>query len=141
MLNHNSKFQIINFIEQHKLNGVMNNTKWNKLFHDLNEVDELISFKVTYIDGTTWPEPEATFPFTSELAQIWGNFLALEFIDINAKISHSRGALLNDEVVDHIGKIIQICIDNSAKFSITEEGVRIYGYLRHSDSVQLYNYT
>ena len=104
-------------------------------------MDELISFKVTYIDSATWPEPDATFPYTSELAQVWGNFLALEYIDINAKISHSKGALLEPDIVDHIDEIIQICIRNSAKFSTTKDGIRVYGYLRHNENVQLQNYT
>lgn len=141
VLNHNSKSQIIEFVERNKLVSVMNNTKWSQLFRALEDKDEMISFKVTYIDGSTFPEPDASFQYTSELAQVCGNFLALEYIDINAKISHSRGALLEPEIADHTDEIIQICNRNLAKFSHIEDGIRVYGYLRHNQKVQLKNYT
>ena len=124
-----------------QLIGVMNNTKWNALFSDLNEIDEIISYKVTHIDGSTWPEKEANFPYTSELAQIWGNFLAMEYLDIDARISHSKGALLSPQVVDHKDKIIAICKKHNAKFSVTENGIRIWGYFRHDNEPELHQTT
>ncbi|PQJ63634.1 hypothetical protein BTO10_02155 [Vibrio chagasii] len=141
MLNHNSKQQVKSFVAKNNFIPVMNNTKWKELFDLLNQVDDLISFRVTYVDQTTWPEPDSSFTYTSELAQIWGNFLAIEFIDISAQISHPQGALLKPVVVDHIDKIINICNSKSAKFSITDDGIRIYGYLRHGLDVNVHNYT
>lgn len=130
-INLNSKFQVKKFIEKENLIGVMNNTKWNALFSELNEIDELLSYRVTYIDGSTWPEADASFPYTSELAAIWGNFIALEYLDIDAHISHSKGALLEPEVIDHKEKVTEICKIRNAKFSVTASGVRIWGYFRH----------
>jgi hypothetical protein len=140
-INITSKNQVLALIEKERLIGVMNNTKWNALFKDLNEVDDLISYRVTYIDSTTWPDNEASFPFTSELAQIWGNFIAMEYLDIEAKISHSKGALLEPEIVDHTQKIIEICSRHSSKFSVTENGVRIWGYFRQGNEPELYKNT
>ena len=128
-------------IEKERLIGVMNNTKWNALFYDLNEVVELISYRVTYIDGTTWPDYEASFPFTTELAQIWGNFIAMEYLDIETKISHSKGALLKPEIIDHTNKLIDICTKQSSKFTVTETGVRIWGYFRQGNEPELYKIT
>jgi len=140
-INITSKNQVLALIEKERLIGVMNNTKWNALFKDLNEIDDLISYRVTYIDSTTWPDNEASLPFTSELAQIWGNFIAMEYLDIEAKISHSKGALLEPEIVDHTHKIIEICSKHSSKFSVTDNGVRIWGYFRQGNEPELYKNT
>ena len=136
-----SKYQVLEIVEKERLIGVMNTTKWNALFNVLNEIDELVSFRCTYIDGSTWPDEEASFPFTSELAQVWGNFIALEFIDIDARISHSSGALLNPKIIDHKQKVIDICQSTNAKFSLIDNGVRIYGYFRQGNEPNLYSHT
>lgn len=128
-------------IERERLIGVMNNTKWNALFTDLEDIDELISFKVTYVDGSTWPEAGASIPYTSELAQIWGNFLALEYLDIDARISHSKGALLEPDIVDHQSKVVDICKKHNARFSAIENGIRIWGYFRHGNDPKLHKNT
>ena len=140
-INLRSKHQVMELIEKERLIGVMNNTKWNALFSALEEIDELISYKVTYIDGSCWPEADASFPYTSELAQIWGNFIALEYLDIDARLSYSKGALLKPEIIDHKEKVIAICKRHNTKFSDTENGLRIWGYFRHGNEPKLYENT
>ena len=139
--NTNSKAHVLELIEKESMIGVMNNTKWNSLFEGLNTIDDLLSYRVTYIDGSTWPDEEASFPYTSELAQIWGNFKAMEYLDIDAKISHSKGALLNSEVIDHKQKVVELCVKQNAKFSATENGIRIWGYFRHGKIPELHENT
>ncbi|EJY0701185.1 hypothetical protein OE878_004672, partial [Vibrio parahaemolyticus] len=107
----------------------------------LSDIDELLSYRVTYIDGSTWPESDSSYQYTSELAQIWGNFRAIHFIDIDARISHSRGVLLEPEVRDHRDKVIAICKEQNAKISLTECGVRIWGYFQHGKDIEMYKYT
>lgn len=126
------------FIENERLIAVMNNTKWNALFSDFDKINALICYKVTYIDGSTWPEADSGFSYTCELAQIWGNFLALEYLDIDARISHSKGALLKPEIIDHREKVIDICKAHNSKFAKTENGIRIWGYFRHGNELELY---
>jgi hypothetical protein len=121
--------------------GVMNNTKWNSLFSDLEGIEELINYRATYIDGSTWPESDSAFSYTSELEQIWGNFLALEYVDIDARISNSKGVLLKPEIVDHKESIISICRKHNAKFSESDEFIRIWGYFRHGKEPALYQNT
>jgi len=139
-INITSKNQVLELIEKERLIGVMNNTKWNALFSDLNKVDELISYRVTYIDGTTWPDKDSSFSFTSELAQIWGNFIAMEYLDIDARISHSRGALLEPDIIDYTSKIIDICSNHSVKMSLSNNWVRVWGYFRQGDEPELYKH-
>ncbi|EGQ7779456.1 TPA: DUF6678 family protein [Vibrio parahaemolyticus] len=135
------KSNIIKLIDNNGLFGVMNNTKWNNLLAALSDIDELLSYRVTYIDGSTWPESDTSYQYTSELAQIWGNFRAIHFIDIDARISHSRGVLLEPEVLDHRDKVIAICKEQNAKISLTECGVRIWGYFQHGKDIEMYKYT
>ncbi len=135
------KSNIIKLIDSNGLFGVMNNTKWNNLLAALSDIDELLSYRVTYIDGSTWPESDSSYQYTSELAQIWGNFRAIHFIDIDARISHSRGVLLEPEVLDHRDKVIAICKEQNAKISLTECGVRVWGYFQHGKDIEMYKYT
>ncbi len=135
------KSNIIKLIDSNRLFGVMNNTKWNNLLAALSDIDELLSYRVTYVDGATWPESDSSYQYTSELAQIWGNFRAIHFIDIDARISHSRGVLLEPEVLDHRDKVIAICKEQNAKISLTECGVRIWGYFQHGKDIEMYKYT
>jgi hypothetical protein len=139
--NTNSKAHVLELIEKERMIGVMNNAKWNSLFEALNTIDELLSYRVTYIDGSTWPDAEASFPYTSELAQIWGNFMAMEYIDLDARIEHSKGSLLKPKIIDHKQKVIELCTEQKAKFSITENGIRVWGYFRHGHIPELYENT
>ncbi|KFI09517.1 hypothetical protein IX95_23885 [Vibrio sp. B183] len=135
------KSNIIKLIDSNGLFGVMNTTKWNSLFAALNNIEELISFRVTYIDGSTWPESDSSYQYTSELAQIWGNFRAIHFLDVNARISHSRGALLEPEIIDHGDMIIAICKEQNAKISLTKHCIRIWGYFQHGKDIEMHKYT
>ena len=128
-------------INQFGLFGVMNNTKWNALFSALNDLEELISYRVTYIDGSTWPEVESSQHYTSELAQIWGNFRAIEFVDIDARISYSKGVLMEPEIIDYQYKIINICSVANTPISLENGVIRVWGYLKHGVDVPLHKYT
>ncbi|WP_335725650.1 DUF6678 family protein [Vibrio parahaemolyticus] len=66
------KLNIIKLIDSNGLFGVMNNTKWNNLLAALSDIDELLSYRVTYIDGSTWPESDSSYQYTSELATNMG---------------------------------------------------------------------
>lgn len=61
--------------------------------------------------------------------------------DIDARISHSRGVLLEPEVIDHRDKVIAICKEQNAKISLTECGVRIWGYFQHGIDIDMHKYT
>lgn len=128
-------------IEEQHLIGVMNNTRWNDLFDSLNNVEEMLSYKVTYIDGSSWPEADSGHTETSEIEQIWGNFIAMEALDIRTKIEKPRGALVSPEIIDVTKHVIQLCATNKAKISLTKYGVKVWGYFRHGQTPELHEYT
>jgi len=139
--NTNSKAHVLELIEKENMFGVMNSTKWNLLFEAFNRLDELLNYRVTNIDGSTWPDQDASFSYTSELVQIWGDFMAMEYVDIDARISNSKGALLKSEIIDHKKQVIDICLKQSAKFAETRNGIRVWGYFRHGKIPELYEKT
>jgi hypothetical protein len=124
-----SKFTEI--VEKEKLIAVMNNTKWNALFNELNLVEEMIQFKANYIDGSKFPDYESSSEFTPELQQIWGNFVALEYVDIVTIIKRNIGQLLDPEITDVTKSVLKICHKHNAKVSTIQSGLRIWGYHRH----------
>ncbi|MEH6472813.1 MAG: DUF6678 family protein [Halopseudomonas sp.] len=140
-VNLGSHHQVMELIEGQRLIGAMNNTRWNALFNDLNNVEEMLSYKVTYIDGSCWPEADSGHSETSEIEQIWGNFIAMEFLDIRTKIEKPRGALVSPETVDITVQVTNLCAINKAKISLTEHGVRVWGYFRHDQTPVLHEYT
>ena len=125
-------------IEEENLIGVMNNTRWNALFNGLSNIDEMIKFRVTYIDGSYWPDDESNREYTVEIEQIWGNFIATEYLDIITKIEKLKGALIKPEIIDVTQQVIKLCIANKANISLIESGVRVWGYYRHGEIPELY---
>ena len=69
-----------------------------------------MSCLVTLSDGSTWSDEEASYPHTSNLDKLWGNFKAMEYLDIDARISHSKGALLNPEIIYHKQLVVELCV-------------------------------
>ena len=128
-------------IEEQHLIGVMNNSRWNALFEGLSKVQKMLSYKVIYIDGSSWPGVGSDHTETPEIEQIWGNFIAIETLDIRTKMENPRGALLSPEVIDVTEQIIQLCATNKVKISLTRHGVRVWGYFRHGQAPELYENT
>ncbi|MCG9697924.1 DUF6678 family protein [Shewanella sp. Isolate11] len=130
-----SKFTEI--IEKERLIGLMNNTKWNALFSELNLIEEMIQYKAHYIDGSMFPDHETSYEFTPELQQIWGNFIAIEYVDVITIIKRDIGKLLEPEIVDVTKAILEICNEHNVKVSVINSGVRVWGYHRHGEILEL----
>jgi hypothetical protein len=124
------KSKLKEIVERDKLTSVMNNSRWNALFESLAQIEEMIHFRTTYIDGTCFPELGGSSEYTPEIEQFWGNFLAVEYLDIVSKLSVSHGALMEPEVHDYTKKVVEVCLNNKAKTSLTKNGVRVWGYFR-----------
>ena len=118
----------------------MNNSRWNSLFCDLSDATEIITFKVGYIDGSTWPEEFSGHEYTQEIEQICGNFVAIEWIDIITKIEKPKGALLLPDILDVTEEIVELCRLNKCKISMHEKGVRVWGYFRQGQLPELHKY-
>uniref|UniRef100_UPI002B471868 DUF6678 family protein n=1 Tax=Aeromonas caviae TaxID=648 RepID=UPI002B471868 len=62
------------------MTSVSNNSKWNRLFALLHQSNRFFQYRRTDLDGSTFPEDGESY--TPELAQYWGNFWAMEFLDV-----------------------------------------------------------
>jgi len=136
-LNYSSKAQISEYVNRNRLYGVMNTSKWNRLFESLADIDELITFKAVYIDGFTWPSKDESWQFTPELEQIWGNFAALEYLEINTQVISERGALISPQITDYKSKVATLCSQQKVKYSFFDKGIRVWGYFRHGQEPEL----
>ena len=121
--------QIIN---NDQLTGAMNTTKWNELFNELNKIEELISYRIQDIDGTWFPEDKS---YTAEIEQIWGDFKANKFMEINCIIKEEIGRLVKPIEHDLSKQIIDIVESLNIPYEKTKNGIRVIGYYGKETSI------
>jgi len=124
--------QVKEYVFREGITSVSNNAKWERLFALLEESDRFFQYRRTDLDGSTFPEDGTSY--TPELAQYWGNFWVMEWLDILAYRAHSRGALLAPEIEDFTEEVVEIASRAGVKFTMRERGIRVWGYVRKGSS-------
>ncbi len=84
------------------------------------------------LDGSTFPEDGSSY--TPEIEQYWGAFKSMEWLEILAYKEHKKGALLAPEIEDFTSELIAIAHLAGVKFTHVPRGIRVWGYVRQSDS-------
>ena len=118
--------------------SLSNNSRWISLFEDLKNVDEMILFRSKSVDGSFFPDEEFSYTHTPEIEQYYGDFKSMMWFEIVTKLENSVGQLVKPELIDVTDKIIGICLMNKARFTLTNTGVRVWGYVEHGDSQEFY---
>lgn len=126
-----SKKQVMDYVSNEGLTPVLNNTKWNRLFELLKSNGSFFQYRSKNINGAYFPEDGTSY--TPEIEQYWGNFLAKEWLEIVSIRSHSRGALLKPEIEDFTKEAVRIAHEAGVKFTMTENGIKVWGYVRKSE--------
>ncbi len=130
-----------NFGEYSNLQNLIslsNNSRWVSLFEELKNVDEMILFRSKNVDGALFPDEEFSYTHTPEIEQYYGDFKSMMWFEIVTKLEKSRGRLVEPELIDVTDKIIRICLNNKAKITLTNSGVRVWGYAKHGDAQEFY---
>jgi len=123
-----NKEQVKEYVLREGITSVLNDTKWNRLFDLLEANPKFFQYRRTDLDGSTFPEDGVSF--TPELAQYWGNFWVMEWLDILSYRVHSKGALLKPDIEDFTNELVALAQDAGVKFTILERGIRVWGYIR-----------
>lgn len=134
--------QVKEYVFREGITSVLNNTKWERLFELLEKSERFFRYRRTDLDGATFPEDGTSF--TPELAQCWGDFWAMEWLDILSYQTYSKGALLAPDIEDFTSELVALANDAGVKFTMIERGIRVWGYVRkgknpdfvHNNSLQ-----
>ncbi|SHO23173.1 Putative uncharacterized protein VP1792 [Moritella viscosa] len=108
------------------------------MFEDLKNVDEMILFRSKNVDGSFFPDEEFSYTHTPEIEQYYGDFKSMMWFEIVTKLEKPVGQLVKPDLIDVTEKIIGICLTNKVKFTLTNFGVRVWGYVEHGYSQEFY---
>lgn len=115
-----------NYIEREQLSGVLNDTKWQKLFDALEPLQEKLDFLRKDVRDAENTKPR----WDSDLYHVFGLWENIEWICIRAKLSIPQGALLEPKIEDYTNELISVLKKTSIPYSRTADGIKIWGYLR-----------
>jgi len=124
--------QINEYISAETITPVLNNTKWRKLFDLLNNSNKMFFYRSKDLNGSTFPIDGSSY--TPEIEQYWGAFKSMEWLEILSYKEHRRGALLKPEIEDFTSELIAIAHSAGVKFTLIPRGIRVWGYVRKSES-------
>ncbi len=125
--------QLKRYIAREGLTCVMTDTKWRRLLDALLSPDQLrcaLDYRRKDIqegarDLTIWDEDEY---------HVFGGWDAIEWLDIRARILRRRGALQDPIIEDRTDELVAVLRSISVPFSLTKEGVRVWGYTRPGEA-------
>lgn len=127
-MNIKNREKVREYVFKEGITSVLSDTKWKRLFTLLEDSPRFFQYRRTGLDGSTFPEDGVSF--TPELAQYWGDFWAIEWLDILSCREHSRGALLKPDIEDFTNELVALAHEAGVKFTMLDHGIRVWGYVR-----------
>jgi hypothetical protein len=121
-----TKSKLKRYIERENISSVLNNTKWERLFKELQEIEFTLDFQRKDLDEAE-PSPDH---WDSDLYHVIGAWEQIEWLNIRALISLPNGALVKPEIEDNTQLLIKALRQSGVPYCMNNDGIRIYGYLR-----------
>lgn len=115
-----------------QLVSVLNKTKWERLFQELSRESLPVDFRRKDINEAESPDA----PWDVDIFHVFGGCEVIEWLDIRAKLSVSRGKLLAPEFHDFTAKLVAAAKRAKGPYSVTRDGIRVWGYVRAGSNVQ-----
>jgi hypothetical protein len=118
--------RLARYIEREQLVSVMNDTKWQRLFDVLEPIQGSLDFRRKDVRRNE----RGSERWCSDFYMMLGGWSSIEWLDIRARLSVPRGALLQSKVQDNTPCLIQAVRRAGVRFCLHEQCIRIWGYLR-----------
>jgi len=114
------------YIELEQLVSVLNDTKWNRLYEALLPIQGPLCFLRKDIR-----DPENLDPvWCTEIGYIFAGWESIEWLSVRAIIKEPQGELLPRKTYDFSDELIRAVREAGIPYSQTEDGIKIWGYLR-----------
>lgn len=120
------KSKLKRYIERENISSVLNSTKWERLFKELQKIEFTLSFQRKDLYET---EPHPDY-WDSCLYHVKGGLEEIEWLNIRALIIRHKGALVKPEIEDNTQLLIKALQQSSVPYCMHNDGIRIWGYLR-----------
>lgn len=114
------------YVEREGLTCILNDTKWRQLFTTLERMQGVLCFRRRDVRDA----PDLTPGWDGDIYHVFGGWENIEWLDIRAQVSRRRGALLPPDVEDHTDILMEAVRSSGVPFTMTSDGVRVWGYLR-----------
>ncbi len=124
------------FVQQHRLAGAMNNTKWRELRGAMEEWENAPAYEIKYLfDEVSEAEIERKIARITVAAGDWGQehfypYFDIEWVKIEKFRSVFRGHLIAREIVDNSAGIRAVLERFGIPYVEGEYCFTVYGYLK-----------
>jgi hypothetical protein len=124
--------KLLGNLDDQQFVSVLNKTKWDRLFEELRCANLPLDFKRKDIN-----EPGVIDDrWDGDIFHVFGGCEAIEWLDIRAKLQVDRGKLLPPEMRDFTAELVASVKRAKVPFSLTDEGIRVWGYVRAGSNVE-----
>lgn len=115
--------------------GVMNDTKWKAVYDIFQDTDLPFLYRSKDINGDAFPEGHLRFDIREVFPK---HFSSLMWLEVHSKEEKSTGRLLPPKIIDHTAMAINTAQKAKARFTITEYGIKIWGYIKAGEDIEFY---
>jgi hypothetical protein len=124
------------YIAREQLGSVMNDTKWERLLDALEPLYGFLEFRRKDVRES---RTEASSRWNGDMYEVFGRWENIEWLEIRAdRCARYEGALPPTlppiKAEDHTDDMLEALRAAGVPYERTEEGVRIWGYLRPGTS-------
>lgn len=121
-----SKTKLTRYLEREGIGSVLNDTKWRRLFEELQNFEGALQFQRKDVDEA---EPNQDY-WDSDIYHVFGAWQKIEWLNVRALTVRRRGALVKPEIEDKTPMLIDAVRRAGVPYCMNSSGVRIWGYLR-----------
>ncbi len=120
--------KLIKYLQKEKITSVLNNTKWNRLFEELQSVGVYLKFQRKDL-----LESESLY-WDSDIYHVFGGVEVIEWLTISGVEEIPQGRLLKPKVIDNSELVEKAICKANLPYSIEGSDFRVWGYLRAGTS-------
>jgi hypothetical protein len=124
--------KLLRDLADQQLVSVLNKTKWERLFEELRRESLPVDFRRKDINEAENSDGR----WDGDIFHVFGGCEVIEWLDIRAKLSVSRGKLLEPEIHDFTTELVAAAKRAKIPYSVTHEGIRVWGYIGAGSNVQ-----